>query len=60
MYGARTLAVTLNDTGLSADELIACQQDYERNLGIPVLRPLQEGLDRLVPVIQEYIEEERS
>lgn len=60
MYGARTLAVTLNDAHTSADELIACQQDYERELGIPVLRPLQEGLDRLVPVIREYIEVERS
>jgi uncharacterized NAD-dependent epimerase/dehydratase family protein len=59
MYGARTLAVTLNGALVSADELIARQQAYERELGIPVLRPLQEGVDRLVPVIQEYIEEER-
>ncbi len=59
MYGARTLAVTLNGARLSADELIAHQQAYERELGIPVLRPLQEGLQRLVPVIQEYIEEQR-
>ena len=59
MYGARTLAVTLNGAGVSADELIAHQQAYERELGIPVLRPLQEGLERLVPVMKEYIEEQR-
>jgi len=60
MYGATTLAVTLNGAHVSADELIARQQSYERELGIPVLRPLEEGLDRLVPVMREYIEEQRQ
>ena len=59
MYGATTLAVTLNGAHVSADELIARQQSYEHELGIPVLRPLEEGLDRLVPVMREYIEEQR-
>jgi len=59
MYGARTLAVTLNGAHVSAGELIEYQQTYERELGIPVLRPLQEGLERLVPVVREYIEEQR-
>ena len=59
MYGARTLAVTLNGAHVSADELVARQQAYERELGIPVLRPLEEGLQRLVPVVREYIKEER-
>jgi hypothetical protein len=43
----------------NSNELIAQQQAYEHELGIPVLRPLEEGLDRLVPVMQEYIEEQR-
>jgi uncharacterized NAD-dependent epimerase/dehydratase family protein len=59
MYGARTLAVTLNGAHVDADALIAHQQSYERELGIPVLRPLQEGLARLVPVVQAYVEEQR-
>jgi len=59
MYGARTLAVTLNDAHVSQDELIAQQQAYERELGIPVVRPLEEGLQRLVPIMREYIEEQR-
>lgn len=58
MYGARTLAVTLNGAHVSADELIEYQQTYERELGIPVLRPLEEGLERLVPVMREYVEEQ--
>ena len=59
MYGATTLAVTLNGAHVGADELLAQQQSYQRELGIPVLRPLEEGLDRLVPVMQAYIEEQR-
>ena len=58
MYGARTLAVTLNGAHVSGDDLVAAQQAYERELGIPVVRPLEEGLDRLVPVVREYIQEE--
>lgn len=59
MYGARTLAVTLNGAHVSKEELIAQQKAYERELGIPVLRPLEEGLERLVPVVRQYIEEQR-
>jgi len=59
MYGARTLAVTLNGAHVSADDLIAAQRSYESELGIPVVRPLEEGLGRLVPVVREYMEEEQ-
>ena len=59
MYGARTLAVTLNGAHVSADDLITAQRTYESELGIPVVRPLEEGMDRLVPVVREYIEEEQ-
>ena len=38
------------------DELIERQRALERELGIPVLRPLEEGLDRLVPIVREYVE----
>ena len=60
MYGATTLAVTLNGAHVSADELITQQQSYEHELGIPVLRPLEEGLGS--PGTRhagEYIEEQR-
>ena len=58
MYGARTLALTLNGAHVGADELVEAQKLYERELGIPVVRPLEEGLERLVPVVREYMHEE--
>jgi len=60
MYGARTLAVTLNGAAVSDEALIEYQKRYERELGIPVVRPLDEGVGRLVPVLREYIESERK
>ncbi|MDX1377168.1 MAG: DUF1611 domain-containing protein [Burkholderiales bacterium] len=57
MYGARTLAVTLNSAAVGADELARIQRDYERELGIPVVCPLEEGVERLVPVVEAYLAE---
>ncbi len=54
-YGARVLAVTLNGERLSSDELIAAQRDLEQHLGLPVIRPLQEGMGALVPVLRSYL-----
>jgi uncharacterized NAD-dependent epimerase/dehydratase family protein len=60
MYGARTLALTLNGAHVSTDELRVQQKAYERELGIPVLCPLEDGLERLVPMVRAYIEEQRK
>jgi len=48
-YGARTLAVTLNGQGLDAARLTRIQRELERELGLPVIQPLDEGLGRLIP-----------
>jgi uncharacterized NAD-dependent epimerase/dehydratase family protein len=56
-YGARTLAVTLNGEGLDAKSLVREQRKLERELGLPVLRPLEEGLERLIPVVREHVEQ---
>jgi len=54
-YGARTLAVALNGEGLDAADLVKEQRELERELDMPVIRPLAEGLGRLVPVVREFI-----
>jgi len=56
--GARTLAVTLNGEGMRPEALRAEQQRLRWGLGIPVVRPLEEGVEALVPVIREFIASE--
>jgi uncharacterized NAD-dependent epimerase/dehydratase family protein len=54
-YGARTLAVTLNGEHLPAEELVAHQRRLSAELGIPVVRPLEEGVGALVPSVRQYV-----
>jgi uncharacterized NAD-dependent epimerase/dehydratase family protein len=56
-YGARTLAVTLNGSGGTSGELAEYQTMLADKLQIPVVRPLEEGVESLIPVIREYIDE---
>jgi uncharacterized NAD-dependent epimerase/dehydratase family protein len=54
-YGARTLAVTLNGEGMSPEALRTEQQRLGWRLGIPVVRPLEEGVGALLPVVKEFL-----
>lgn len=55
MYGAKTVAITVN----TCDMTPAAARDYatekEAALGIPVILPLEDGVDRLVAVFREMI-----
>ncbi|MEP6995584.1 MAG: DUF1611 domain-containing protein [Acidobacteriota bacterium] len=55
---ARVLAVTLNGEGLSTDALIAEQGRLSVELGLPVVRPLEEGVAALLPAVGEFIASE--
>lgn len=55
MYGAEVIALTLNTQGLTVEEARAYQEKYRQTLGIPVVLPLEEGLETLVPVIRALI-----
>ncbi len=57
MYGARTLAVTLNEQAWEDARMRAYQADLQQQLGIPVVRPVKEGVESLLPVIRELIKE---
>jgi uncharacterized NAD-dependent epimerase/dehydratase family protein len=59
LYGAEVLAVTLNGEGLSAAKLQEAQRALGAELGLPVIRPLEEGLDALLPVVRGYRERQR-
>jgi uncharacterized NAD-dependent epimerase/dehydratase family protein len=58
-YGSRTLAVALHADGLAPAELEGHQRRLRAELGLPVVRPLAEGVGELVPVVQKFINEER-
>jgi uncharacterized NAD-dependent epimerase/dehydratase family protein len=54
-YGARTIAVCLNGENGNVDELKRYQHALAETLELPVLRPLEEGVDALLPVIRQII-----
>jgi uncharacterized NAD-dependent epimerase/dehydratase family protein len=54
-YGAETLAVTLNGTGGTLAELTDYRDQLSAKICIPVLLPLQDGVEELIPVIRNYI-----
>lgn len=58
MYGSRVLAVTLNEKGLSSEQLVTERERLETELGIPVIRPLTDGVEALVPVVRRFMAEE--
>jgi uncharacterized NAD-dependent epimerase/dehydratase family protein len=59
LYGAEVLAVTLNGERLSPAALIEAQRALATELSLPVVRPLDEGLGALVPVVRRYLERQR-
>lgn len=54
-YGAQTLAVTLKEENWEDRKMQQYQAELEKQLGIPVVRPLKEGVERLLPAVREYI-----
>ena len=55
-YGAKVLAVTLNEGGLSEEALKKYQVEQEKILGIPVVLPLNEGMDRVVQAVEGFMD----
>ncbi|HEY6930757.1 MAG TPA: DUF1611 domain-containing protein, partial [Thermoanaerobaculia bacterium] len=53
MLGAEVVALALNGEGLNREELERARSRLERELSVPAVLPLEEGVDRLVPVIRE-------
>jgi len=58
MYGARTLAIALNGDGGDTESLNAYQKELSEKLQIPVIRPLQEGVGSLLPIIRKFMQNE--
>ena len=55
MYGTRVIAVALNNEKSSPKALKEYRAQAETKLGIPVILPLEETVDALVPVLEQFI-----
>ncbi|MFD1000515.1 DUF1611 domain-containing protein [Ohtaekwangia kribbensis] len=55
IYGAPTVALTINTAKMNEQEARTYAQQYEAQLGIPVVLPLEDGVDSLVPVFETLI-----
>jgi uncharacterized NAD-dependent epimerase/dehydratase family protein len=53
MYGSKVIALALNTEQCSLEEAEKFQQTYEQQLGIPVLLPLEQGVDKVIPLLKE-------
>ena len=54
-YGVDTLAVTLNTEGMTEDNRQLEAEQLRAELGIPVLCPLEDGIDELLPLVCDHI-----
>lgn len=59
-YGAPTLAIAVNTAKMKTEEARAIATQYEKELGIPAVLPLEDGLQKLVPVLEKMIKESKS
>jgi uncharacterized NAD-dependent epimerase/dehydratase family protein len=55
MYGSKVLAVSLNGAGGSAEDLTTYARQLQDRIGLPVIMPLEEGMDGVIPVIRRYM-----
>jgi uncharacterized NAD-dependent epimerase/dehydratase family protein len=56
MYGAPTVALTINSGKIGSGKAREVALKYESSLNIPVVLPLEEGVDTLVPLFEKMIQ----
>ena len=55
LYGAKVLAITLNTSKLTIEEARDWQKRLEAAHGLPVILPLEDGMQRLSGIVSDYI-----
>ena len=53
--GSKVIAVAIHTENCSPEEAYAFQKEYEYKLNIPVLLPVEEGVEQLIPVLKSLI-----
>ncbi len=56
MYGSTVIAVAINTEHCTTEEAIAFQNQYEFELELPILLPLQQGVEKIIPLIKSLME----
>ncbi len=56
IYGAPTVAITVNTAKMTEQEAREYAAQKEKELGIPIILPLEDGVDRLVAVFKDMID----
>lgn len=54
IYGAEVIAISLNGEELTAEGLIKAQEELRKETGLPVIRPLEEGVGEMVEAILKW------
>ncbi len=55
LYGSRVIAIALNTEDCSPEEALEFKREFDDRYNVPVLLPLEEGCDALIPLIKELI-----
>jgi uncharacterized NAD-dependent epimerase/dehydratase family protein len=56
IYGSPTVAITINTAKLTTEEARKFSAEYEKELGIPAVLPLEDGVEALIPIFRKMIE----
>ena len=59
-YGSEVIALMLNSTGMSVEEAKAARDSYSQKLGIPVILPLEDGVESLVQTLKNLTSENKK
>jgi len=55
MYGSKVIAIAVNTEDCTEDETMYFQILYEKELNIPVILPLQQGVNKIIPLIKNLV-----
>lgn len=60
MYGADTIAITINTAKMTTEEARKYAASYQQELNIPAILPLEDGLVALLPTFEKLIKESKK
>jgi uncharacterized NAD-dependent epimerase/dehydratase family protein len=60
MYGADTVAITVNTAKMKEEEAREWAKKKQQELGIPVVLPLEDTVQSLVPLFEEMIKKSKG